>query len=325
MPKVSVIIPAYNAMAYLPETIATVLEQTYTDFEVLVINDGSTDNIKEWISQIEDSRVKLVSQINSGLAAARNRGIQESVGEYLAFLDADDLWEITKLEKQVKVLDTHSQVGLVYTWVTYVDRQGKSTGRTVNYQFEGNVWSELVQRNLIECGSVALVRRSCLEQVGLFDEQLSSLNVGEDWDMWLRIAAHYDFKVVKEPLVYYRQLPGSSSKNWQLVAVSLRAVIEKAFADASLELLPLRNKSYANAHLVLGWKAIQSQTKDYQQASYFRSQAFRHDPRIFFSKEYIRLSIAIALMSWFGPTGYQKFLSFLYALRRGTRKPFSVT
>ncbi|MGF1589132.1 MAG: glycosyltransferase family 2 protein [Pleurocapsa sp.] len=319
MPKVSVIVPAYNAMAYLPETIANLLEQTYTDFEVVVVNDGSTDNIEEWVSQISDSRVRLVTQENKGLARARNAGIKESQGEYLAFLDADDLWESTKLAKQVEVLASHPEVGLVYSWVTYIDQQGKSTGRTVSYQAEGNVWRELVQKNLIECGSVPMVRLSCLEEVGLFDEQLSYLNVGEDWDMWLRIAARYPFKVIKEPLVYYRQLSGSASKNCEQVAKSFRAVIEKAFADAPLELLPLRNKSYGNAYLTLGWKAIQSQAKDFQQGNYLRSQAIKHNPWLFFSKEHLRLSMAIAIMQWLGTEGYRQFLAIFYGLRRSLK------
>lgn len=316
MPTVSVIVPAYNAMTYLPETIANLLEQTYTDFEVVVVNDGSTDNIEEWVTQISDSRVRLVSQENKGLATARNTGIKASQGEYLAFLDADDLWESTKLAKQVQVLDSHPEVGLVYSWVTYIAQEGKTTGRTVSYQAEGDVWRELVQKNLIECGSVPMVRLSCLEKVGLFDEQLSYLNVGEDWDMWLRIAARYPFKVIKEPLVYYRQLSGSASKNCEQVAKSFRAVIEKAFADAPLELLPLRNKSYGNAYLTLGWKAIQSQAKDFQQGNYWRSQAIRHNPWLFLSKEHFRLSMAIAIMQWLGTDGYQQFLYILYGLRR---------
>ena len=316
MPTVSVIVPAYNAMTYLPETIANLLEQTYTDFEVVVVNDCSTDNIEEWVTQISDSRVRLVSQENKGLATARNTGIKASQGEYLAFLDADDLWESTKLAKQVQVLDSHPEVGLVYSWVTYIAQEGKTTGRTVSYQAEGDVWRELVQKNLIECGSVPMVRLSCLEKVGLFDEQLSYLNVGEDWDMWLRIAARYPFKVIKEPLVYYRQLSGSASKNCEQVAKSFRAVIEKAFADAPLELLPLRNKSYGNAYLTLGWKAIQSQAKDFQQGNYWRSQAIRHNPWLFLSKEHFRLSMAIAIMQWLGTDGYQQFLYILYGLRR---------
>ena len=101
MSKVSVIIPAYNAMNYLPQTLKSVLQQTFTDFEILIINDGSSDDIVEWSSQISDSRVKLISQINQGVSAARNTGIRNAQGEYIAFIDADDLWEPTKLEKQV--------------------------------------------------------------------------------------------------------------------------------------------------------------------------------------------------------------------------------
>lgn len=316
MPKVSAIVPIYNGMAYLPATIDNLLKQTYSDFEVVIVNDGSTDNIVEWVSQIQDPRVRLISQANQGLAKTRNRGIQESTGKYLAFLDADDLWDASKLAKQVEVLDKKPEVGLVYSWVSYIDSQEVLSGRTVCPQFQGDVWQEIVTRNLIECGSVPMVRRSCLEEVGLFDEELSLLNVGEDWDMWIRIAARYAFWVIPEPLVYYRQLPGSASKNYELVAKSFRAVIEKAFKDAPLELLHLRNKSYGNSYLTLGWKAIQSQDRDYRRANYCRIQACKHYPQILLSKEYLRLSIAIALMQWFGVGGYQQFLSFFFALRR---------
>ena len=280
MPKVSVIIPAYNAMAYLPETIANVLEQTYADFEVIVVNDGSTDNVEEWITQISDRRVKLVSQANLGLARARNTGIRESQGEYLAFLDADDLWESTKLAKQVQVLDSHSQAGLVYTWVAYIDEQGNSTGRVINHQLEGNVWQKLTKGNLVECGSVAMVRRQCFEKYGVFDCKLGSFV--EDWDMWLRIARTYPFKVIKEPLTYYRQVATSASRNWSAMAKSYQLVIEKAFAAASWDELSLRSRSYGTANLVLSWKALQSSSKDYDQANNFRSQALRHDPWLFF-------------------------------------------
>jgi glycosyltransferase involved in cell wall biosynthesis len=317
MPKVSVVIPAYNAMTYLPETIANILKQTYTDFEVVVVNDGSTDKIEEWITQeVSDRRIKLVSQANLGATGARNTGIKESQGEYLAFLDADDLWESTKLAKQVQVLDSHPEVGLVYTWVTYVDEQGNSTGRVVNSQQEGDVWQELTKNNLIECGSVPMVRRQCFEKCGVFDCNLGSFV--EDWDIWLRIANHYQFKVVKEPLVYYRQVIGSGSRNWQAMAKGYQVVLEKAFATANWQDLPLRNRSYGTANLVLAWKAIQSQARDYEQATCFRSQALRHDPWLFFSKEYFRLSIALAIMHLFGPNGYDKFLSLFYALRRRT-------
>jgi glycosyltransferase involved in cell wall biosynthesis len=317
MTEVSVVIPAYNAMAYLPETITTVLKQTYTDFEVIVVNDGSTDNTQEWVSQIEDSRVKLVFQENRGLAGARNKGIEKSQGKFLAFLDADDLWAPTKLAKQIQFLNNHPEIGVVCTWVTYIDEQGKSTGRIVQNQQEGYVWQKLTESNLVECGSVAMVRRDCFEKCGVFDGNLGSFV--EDWDMWLRIAKIYQFGVVTEPLVDYRQVTSSASRNWQEMAKSYQLVIEKAFFTATWEDLPLRNRSYGTANLVLGWKALQSQTQNYQQASHFRSQALRHDPWLFFAKEHFRLSIAIVIMQWFGADGYQKFIYVLYGLRRGLK------
>lgn len=325
MPKISIIIPAYNAMTYLPETMANVLEQTYPDFEVIVVNDGSTDQIEAWITKLSDRRVKFISQANLGLAGARNTGIQVSQGEYLAFLDADDLWEPTKLAKQVRVLDSHPEVGLVYTWVTHIDEQGKSTGRlgVINSRHEGNIWYELTKGNLVECGSVAMVRRACLEKCGVFDGNLGSFV--EDWDMWLRIAKIYQFGVITEPLVYYRQVAGSASRNWQEMAKSYQLVIEKAFFTAAWSDLPLRNSSYGTANLVLGWKALQSQGQNYQQASYFRSQALRHDPWLFFAQEHWRLTVAIAIVQWFGVDSYQRFLAFLYAWRRSTRNIFSIS
>lgn len=314
IPTISVIIPAYNAMRYIAETIETVFEQTFDDFELIIINDGSSDGIEHWVAQITDPRVKLVSQENKGLAGARNSGIAYAQGEYLAFLDADDLWEPTKLEKQLRVLEENPEVALVYTWVAYIDETGKPTGRVFKNQAEGNVWKKLAERNIVECGSVAMVRRSCFESVGLFDRNLGSFV--EDWDMWLRIASRYLFKVVKEPLVYYRQSSSSASRNWEGMARSFEIVIEKAFSAAPSELQSLKNKSYGFANLCLAWKPLQSRAPDWKSAASFRAQALAYYPWLCFSQEFVRLSIAITLMRWFGPDGYKRFLSYIYALRQ---------
>lgn len=312
MPKVSIIIPAYNAMTYLPETIETVLSQTFTDFEVLVVNDGSTDRTVEWISQLTEARLRLISQSNQGLSRARNTGITSAQGEYVALLDADDLWESTKLEKQVRCLDENPEVGLVYTWTALADQNGKPTGRIVASHANGNVWQKLTETNIVACGSNPLIRRSCFETVGLFSTDLSSC---EDRDMWLRIAKEYPFAVVKEPLVRYRQHRGNMSKNLQTMLEATRTVIERAFHSAPTELLHLRNRSYGSVNLYLGWKAIENM--DYKQAIHFRQQACAHRPDLYFSPMCIRLGLAIALMRWFGPQAYSKALSFIYSLRRG--------
>lgn len=314
MPKVSIIIPAYNSMTYLPETMASLFAQTFNDFEAIIVNDGSDDDIEIWVAQnLKDRRVKLVSQDNQGAPRARNTGIAYAQGEYIAFLDADDLWETTKLEKQVQILDQNPEVGLVYTWVTYINEQGKSSGRIVKNQVEGDVWPRVVQKNIIECGSVPLVRRQCFETVGVFDPFLSS---GQDWDLWIRIASRYQFAAIKEPLVYYRQHQNNKSKNYHKTIQDFRCIIEKAFQNAPYELLYLRNRSYGYINLCIAWKSLQSSDCDYEQASYFRHQALLHYPQLLFDREYIRLSIALALMRWFGPDGYQKFLSLFYTVRR---------
>jgi glycosyltransferase involved in cell wall biosynthesis len=168
MPKVTIIIPAYNAMKYLPETLESVQEQTLTDFEVLIINDGSSDGIVEWASQITDLRVRLISQENQGTAVARNTGIVESQGEYIAFLDADDIWEPTKLEKQAQCLDNNPLVGLVDAWTAFIDENGKLTGLVMKHETEGDVYKEVVETcdSSVCCGSSPMIRRSCFGHLG---------------------------------------------------------------------------------------------------------------------------------------------------------------
>jgi glycosyltransferase involved in cell wall biosynthesis len=313
VPKVSIVIPAYNAMTYLPATLASVFQQTFSDFEVLLVNDGSTDSIQTWVAQtVHDPRVKLISQVNQGLSAARNTGITHSRSEYIAFLDADDLWHPTKLEQQVPWLDAHPDVGLIYNWTALIDSTGTPTGRVLGSEIQGNVLPEMLQRNIIDCPSV-IVRRQCFDRVGLFDCVLRSV---EDWDMWIRIAAVYPFAVTPLPLVYYRQHPSNMSKNWRVMEQSFQQVITKAFASVPPELQVLKPKSLGSAYLVLAWKALQSQDRDCQLASQFQKQAIAHNPDLHTSRENLRLTIAILTLKWLGTDGYNRFLSVVYTLRR---------
>ncbi|MCT7984813.1 glycosyltransferase [Laspinema sp. A4] len=322
MPKVSVIIPAYNSLAYLPETIASVLNQTYSDFEAIIVNDGSSDRTEEWVSQQSDPRIKLISQPNQGLSGARNTGIAHATGDYLAFLDADDLWHPTKLEKQVDCLDHHPDVGLVYTWVALINEQSIATGRLFNSSQEGYIWDTLILENIVGCGSVAMVRRQCFETCGVFD--LNFPSVVEDWDMWLRIAVHYPFKAICEPLVYYRQHSQSGSRNWEAMAESYRLVLEKAFATAPEERQYLKNSSYARTNLCLAWKLLQGPQKDYRKASDYAMKAVTFDPQVRFSREYLRLQIAILLMAGLGPEKYEKCLRLFHTLRRLPQPPLKI-
>ncbi|QDL09642.1 glycosyltransferase family 2 protein [Brasilonema octagenarum UFV-E1] len=312
MPKVSVVIPAYNAMTYLPETMESVQRQTFSDFEVLIINDGSADNIVEWVSQLVDPRVKLICQTNQGVPLARNKGIANAQGEYIAFLDADDLWEPTMLEKQVGCLENNPTVGLVHTWMAVIDAQSQPTGRVMISNAEGDVWKQLVVQNTVPSSSV-MVRRGCFDTVGGFDPNLRNI---DDWDMWIRIAARYPFAVIKEPLMHYRMHLNNMTKNWQVVEEAFEMIIEKAFRSAPPELLYLKSRSYGHANMFLAWKAVQSGNRNYKKAIHFQEQAIAHFPLLRFSREYFRLSLAIAMLQWFGSNAYTKILSLLYALRR---------
>ncbi|MEA5567050.1 glycosyltransferase family 2 protein [Anabaena sp. UHCC 0399] len=316
MLKVSVIIPAYNAMQYLPETVSSVFQQTFTNFEILIINDGSSDNIQEWVLNLTDKRVKLISQQNQGVSVARNTGISQAQGEYIAFVDADDLWDATKLEKQVSFLDNNPTIGLVHSWMAVIDEQGKPTGRIMASDTEGSAWKQLVEKNTVACSSV-MVRRLCFQTVEGFSPRQNEYPVDvEDWEMWIRIAAHYPFAVIKEPLIFYRQHISNTSKNWQSLEKAYRIVIEKAFHTAPPELLYLKNRSYGYANLRLAWKCLQNRDRDYKQALNFRQQALIHYPQLRYCWEYIRLSLAVMALQLFGANIYTKVLKLIYTLRR---------
>jgi glycosyltransferase involved in cell wall biosynthesis len=315
MPKVSVIIPAYNAMAYLPETLDSVLKQTLTDFEVLIINDGSKDHIEQWATQITDPRVKLISQPNQGVSVARNTGIAQAQGEYVAFLDADDLWDSTKLEKQVRRMEERPEVGLVYTWTILVTEKGEPTEVLVASHAEGNVWEQLLVQDMMSNCSSAMVRRSCFKTVGGFDPNLSYC---EDRDMWTRIAARYPFAVIKEPLTLYRRHPNNTTKNHKKMLQGMRQVIEKSFESVPLELLYLRNQTYGWMNIFTAWGYLENEM-NYREAIHYRRQAVLHYPKIRYTPIYLRLGLAIAITGWLGAENYTNLRELTRAIRRQLR------
>jgi glycosyltransferase involved in cell wall biosynthesis len=311
-PKVSVIIPAYNAMPYLPEALESVLRQTFSDFEVIIIDDGSTDRTVEWTSKLTDPRVKVILQDNHGSARARNQGIAIANGEYIALLDADDIWEPTKLEKQIRFLDEHPEIGLVDTWTLLIDETGNSTGRVIVSKAEGDVWKQLVQfQPVCACDSTPLIRRECFETVGLFDENLLFL---EDLDLWIRLAYRYNFGAIEQPLVGYRQRSGSKSTNCQETLLAFRRIIEKTFESAPVELLYLRDRGYGRINLYLAWKSLID--RDRSRTIHFRQQAIAHYPQLKYSWDYLRLTIALGIMQNFGTQTYEKARAIAQTLRR---------
>ena len=224
-PLVSVIIPAYNAERFIERTLNSVLSQTYQHLEVLVVDDGSKDRTPEIVKSIaqQDHRVILLQQSNSGVAAARNLAIQKAKGEFIAPIDADDIWYPENLEKQVRcLLKSEPSVGLVYSWSVDIDEKDSPTGGFCASKIEGKVYTTLVCHNFIGNASATLIRRACFEKVGSYNCQMKEQNAQgcEDWDVYLRIAEHYEFRVVPEFLIGYRKIFNSMSCDYSKMAQS---------------------------------------------------------------------------------------------------------
>ncbi len=299
MPIVSVVIPTYNAISYLPKTLESVLNQTFTDFEVIIIDDGSSDNTQEWISNLVDPRIKTIRQTNQGVAVARNTGIAVALGDYIAFLDSDDLWKPTKLEQQVQCLEANPDVGLVNTWIENIDEQGNSLAIVPAPEAEGKVWSQIIEENVILCGSVPMIRRLCFESIGKFDPNLLS---AEDWDMWIRLAANYAFALIREPLVSYRQHLQSKSNNLEKHLLYRLKTIDKTFQSVAPELQHLKERAVGRAHLAIAWKLLLQ--KDYKTANIYRQQALTHFPELRHSNNYKRLILLTLAKQWLGDRIY---------------------
>jgi glycosyltransferase involved in cell wall biosynthesis len=251
---ISVIIPAYNAEKTILSTIESVQKQTYQDLEIIVINDGSTDRTFEIVSNIRDSRIKIFNYPNGGISEARNRGISHANGEYISFLDADDVWTVEKLEKQLAALQNKPQASVAYSWVAVMLETSNNleqiaffSGKKVT--FTGNIYSQLLLENFIGNGSNILVKKEAIAYVGKFD---SSVNSCEDWDYYLRLAAKYQFILVPEHQILYRQTAGSTSTKGATMETKGLKVIEKAYQAAPQHLQKQKNSSIARFSIYCG-------------------------------------------------------------------------
>jgi glycosyltransferase involved in cell wall biosynthesis len=215
---VSVVVPAFNAERTIDETLLSVRSQTHENLDIIVVDDGSTDRTYELAREhsFMDGRVRVVRQLNQGVAAARNRGIAEARAEIIAPIDADDLWRSTKVSRQLQVMrESSPQVQLVYAWSANIDECGKIVSLDRQPSFSGDVLSVLCYGNFVGNGSTALMRKSVLEGLGGYDQSLRARQAQgcEDWSLFLRIARAGHFAVVPDYLTGYRQVPNAMSRN----------------------------------------------------------------------------------------------------------------
>lgn len=225
---VSVIIPTYNRAHTVSRAIQSVLNQTYQDFEIIVVDDCSTDNTEEVVKGFNDSRICYIRhEQNRGGSAARNTGIRIARGEYIAFLDSDDEWLPNKLAEQMRVFYSDRNCGAVYTDLLHVCKDGHAEVHK-GYHPEGWILKDLLVTNVVGSASSVVVKRECFKVVGLFDEKLPSC---QDWDMWIRIAKHYTFRSIPEPLVKYLWHQEQISTNFEAVWRGHMAIMRKYQVD----------------------------------------------------------------------------------------------
>jgi glycosyltransferase involved in cell wall biosynthesis len=237
---VSVIIPIYQVENYIEEAVYSVINQTYKHIEIIIVDDGSTDKSREICQQFQDPRIKIITQENQGVSAARNKGIRQAQGEFLAFLDGDDRWLPQKIELHVKYLEAFSDVGMSFDGFTYMDEFGKSLEVSRLYQLEKITLELILCRNPVGNSSCVVIKRKLLEEIKVshksfnnigeqdcyFDEDLNHF---EDVELWLRVAleSRWKIQVIPNILTWYRVSPRGASANFERQIKELDKALEK--------------------------------------------------------------------------------------------------
>lgn len=260
MPTVSVIIPAYNQGHYLEKAIQSVLNQTFADFEIIVVDDGSTDDTRQVVAGFSDPRVRYVYQQNAGLSAARNTGIRHAAGAFLSYLDSDDLFLPDKLAVEIACFERDPTLGFVAGQAILIDENGQRLGEIFDKKLPDDS-TQLLLGNPLHVGSV-LVRHKWQTRVGFFDETLRSY---EDWDMWLRLAlAGCQMDWVAQPVSLYRFHAKQMTRNGQQMTTATFAVLDKLYHDPKLPAAwqAMRTQAYSRAHLRAAAQAYQARAFD---------------------------------------------------------------
>lgn len=246
-PKVSVIIPTYNYAHFVKEAIQSVLNQDFDDYEIIVVDDGSTDSTPEVVAQF-GRKVRYIRQENMGLSSARNTGIKAAQGEFIALLDADDIWLPGFLSATIARMEAEPYLGAVHTGFYFVDEHGRRLPQTnLETVPDDQMYDRLLDGEFFVPASV-VTRRECFERVGLFDETFRG---SEDWDIWLRVAREYRFAGIPKPLLNYRMHGSNMSKDPAYMLHYQLMVVEKNFGSASgsPETWPVeRRRAYATVY-----------------------------------------------------------------------------
>ena len=293
--KVSVIIPTYNRARVLKRSIQSVLDQTYQDFEIIVVDDGSNDNTKDVVNSFNNDKIRYIRhEENRGPGAARNTGIELAESDYIAFQDSDDEWLQWKLEKQMQCFEASSpQVGVVYTGLWRV--RGNKKFYIPSHRIakkEGDIYNIICKGNFVDLPGT-VVKKECFRKAGMFDEGLPQF---EDWELWIRISRYYQFKYLNEPLIMSYHTPGSVNEQGFLAeAEATRLILEKHIEEFERD-----KKLLAQYRYVIGNLLCQSESIAEGRMFLFKAAKLNFSPGY----------VASLCASLFGANFYSKFAKF---------------
>jgi glycosyltransferase involved in cell wall biosynthesis len=275
-PLVSVVVPAYNSAGTLEQTVRSVLGQTVRDLETIIVDDGSSDDTLAVARAIEDPRVRVLTRENGGASAARNTGIEQAKGTWVAFVDSDDVWLPEKLERQLTYLDAHPDVHAVQTGAFIVDADLRVLHVRACKPSQDALWETLLFQNLPAFPSTVMIRRSKLEEIGFFDTRLEIL---EDWDLAIRASRFCNLRSIEEPLTLYRTHPGNRSLNLDIHIAPGLSVLERLFDDPDLPEHVRAGRSLVYAHLYTMLAGGALKVGRYPDCVRWAFKALRADPR----------------------------------------------
>ncbi len=273
-PRVSIVIPAYNMAEYTSRCVKSILNQTYKNIEIIVVDDGSKDNTKAEMLKFGD-RIKYVCKENGGACSARNFGARLAQGKYIGFLDCDDMYLPQKVELSVKFLEQNPDYGFVYSNLYYVDKDDKIFRLHAPWfkrQYQGRIKTKLILGNFVGNPTV-IMRKDCLDKVGLYREDIF---FPADWDMWLRISEQFKAGYINKPLCSYRIVSQGCFKNLEKSEHENMIVLDSFFLRNKDVSNRIKNRAYANNYLSMAECYFVKENKD--KARKELNKALSNDP-----------------------------------------------
>jgi len=296
---VSVIIPTYNRAKIIKKSIDSVLAQTYQDIEIIIVDDGSKDNTKELIESLNNPKIKYFYQENAGASAARNTGIKNASGQFIAFLDSDDVWLSEKLEKQLDVFKNNENIDIVYSGFKWIEETGDKyeINRFKNYKTKKE-FAKFLLCNMLPICPIVMIKKSVFDNIGVFDENLI---VAEDWEFCLRALPHHNFYYIDEVLThFYRNNKSlSATADIEKMKKTHLDVLERFFAlkDNYKNYGIFKNRALSHQYFVFAlmtfYRARNNQvTPPVVETIKYTAKGFCFSPAYYFSKKQILRFIA---------------------------------